>query len=173
MQGIGYAVFFAHGGAVDQLVGPSGLAGLELEHVVADQLAVVFVGGDHVDVGAFVGAPEGHGADNVVGFVAGNHQRGKPEGVTQLLQGLEGVDHQLRSLVAVGLVGRIHDVAEGASRRIEGHGQMGRMLTFNQFQDVFRETIEDGHVGAFRVDHRPSQEGVVHLEDKGVPVDEE
>ena len=49
---------------------------------------------------------------------------------------------------------------------------MGRFLTVDEFQKVFRESEEYGHVRTLGIDHRPSCESIVHLEDQGVAVNE-
>ena len=59
---------------------------------------------------------------------------------------------------------------ECLSRRVEGHGQMGGLLLFRQFKDVFCESEENGHVRSFGINHGMPHEGIVHLEYQGVSV---
>ena len=62
---------------------------------------------------------------------------------------------------------------ECASRRVEGHCKMGRLLLFYELEYVFRESEKYGHVRTLGVDHGMSKEGVVHLEDERVSVYQE
>ena len=166
------APFLADGRAVDDLVVPAGLPGLVLENVLRDELAVVLVGRDHVHVHPFPRAAEGHRTDHVVGLEPLDHQHGDVHRLHQLREGLQRVDDELRGGRARPLVLGVQLVAEGAARRVEGHRQMRGLLPLHHLQQVLRKAVQDGHVRPLRVDHRPSQEGVVHLEDERVSVNE-
>ena len=155
-----------------QLVLSPALARTQLEDAGADQLAVILVRGDHVDLEPLAGEAPGRGADHVVGLEAGNHQHRDIQRLDDLRQGLQRLDHQRGRLAAVGLVGRIHLVAEGAARRVETDRDMGRVLPVDEFEQVFRESEQDGGIHPLRVDHGPSEEGVIHLEDERMAVDQ-
>ena len=166
------APFLADGRAVDDLVVPAGLPRLVLEHMLRDELAVVLVGRDHVHVHPFPRAAEGHRADHVIGLEPLDHQHGDVHRLHQLRKGFQRVDDKLRSRRACTLVFGVQLVAEGPARRVEGHRQVRGLLPLHHLQQVLREPVQDGHVRPLRVDHRPSQEGVVHLEDERVSVNE-
>ena len=91
-------------------------------------------------------------------------------GLTDLAKRLQGINHQLGSLLTGTLVLWIHLVSESASRRIECYGKMSRFFLFDKFEDIFGESEQDGHVGSFGIDHRMTQKGVIHLENQGVSV---
>ena len=61
-------------------------------------------------------------------------------------------------------------MSECASRRVESYSQMRRLFFFYEFEYVFGESEKDGHVRTFGIDHRMTQECVVHLEDQRVSV---
>ena len=61
---------------------------------------------------------------------------------------------------------------ERLGRRVEHHGQMGRLFPGDEFQQVFGEPVENGGILSLRIDHRPAQEGVVHPENEGMPVNQ-
>ena len=63
-------------------------------------------------------------------------------------------------------------MSESASRRVERYCKMGRLLLFDKFEDIFGEPEKYGCVHAFGVDHRMSQECIIHLEDQGVSVNQ-
>ena len=165
--------FLTEGGGVHQLVVRSALAGLELENVFPDELSVVFVGSNHIDVQIIGGQLRGCAAQDIIGLEAGNHHDGNVHGLDQLRKGLQRIDDELRGRGTRAFVGGVHFVAESAARRVERHGHVRRLLPFNEFQDVFRESEEDGHVRPLGIDHRPSQECVVHLEYQRMSVYEE
>ena len=172
LRGRGNAPFLRQLGRTDDLVVPAGLAGLVLQDVRGDQLAVILVRRHHVDpeTGGFCAA--GHGTDDVVGLETVLHQHRHPERMQQLRQRLQRIDDQLRRRRARTLVGRIHLIAERAAGRVEGHGEMRRLFAVDELQQIFSETEEDGSVHPLRVDHRPAEERVVHLEDERVSVNE-
>ena len=155
-----------------QLVLSPALARAQLEDAGADQLAVILVRRDHVDLEPLAGEAPGRGTDHVVGLEAGNHQHRDIQRLYDLRQGLQRLDHQRGRLAAVGLVGRIHLVAEGAARRVETDRDVGGMLPVDEFEQVFRESEQDGGVHPLGIDHRTPEEGVVHLEDERVAVDQ-
>ena len=164
------AVAGADLGDADDLVVTAGAARLVLPDMVGDQLSVVLVGSNHVDVHPLRGGPDGHRADHVVRLEARLHQDGDVHRPDDLGQGLQGVDDQLGRIRAVGLVGGIHFVAEGASRRVEGHGEMGGFLALDELEQILGESEQDRSVRPLGVDHRAPQKGVVHLEYEGVSV---
>ena len=170
LRGRGDAPFFAEGGAVHQFVVGPALAGLQLESVWADKLAVVLVGRYHVHVQAVRCELRGGRAQDVIGLEALDHEDGNVHALHQLREGLQGLDDQLGGRGARAFIGGIHLVAERASRRVEGHGDVRGLLPFDEFQQVFGESEEDGHVRPLGIDHRPSQERVVHFEHQRVPV---
>ena len=166
------APFLTDGRAVDDLVVTAGLPGLVLENVLRDELAVVLVGRDHIHVHPFPRAAEGHRTDHVVGLEPLDHQHRNIQRLHQFRERLQRVDDKLRGRRARTLVLGVQFVAEGAARRVERHRQVRGLLPLDHLQQVLRKAVQDGHVRPLRVDHRPSQEGVVHLEDERVSVNE-
>ena len=166
------APFLADGTAADDLVIPAGLPGLILENVLGNELAVVLVGRDHIHVHPFPGAAEGHRADDVVGLEPLDHQHGNVHRLHQFRERFQRVDDELRGRRARALVGRVQLVPERSARRVERYCEVRGLLPLHHFQQVFGEPEEDGHVRSLRVDHRPPQKGVVHLEDERMPVNE-
>ena len=59
---------------------------------------------------------------------------------------------------------------ECAARRIECYSQMTGLFLLDEFEDIFCESEQYGHVSSFGVDHWMSQECVIHLENERVPV---
>ena len=154
----------------DDFVIAAGTAGLVLPDMVGDQLTVILVRRHHIDIHALGRGFDGHRADHVVRLVVRYHQDRDVHRPAYLDQRIQGVDDELGRLGTVGLIGGVHAVAEGPARRVEGNGQMGRPFALDQFEQILRETEQDGGIQALRVDHRTPHEGVVHLEDKGVSV---
>ena len=64
-------------------------------------------------------------------------------------------------------------MSECASRRVECDCQMGGFFLLDEFEDIFCESEEDGHVCTLGVEYRMTQECVVHLEYQGVSVYQE
>ena len=157
----------------DRLVLRSALAGLDLEDMVGDELAQVLVGGDHVHVAVGRTPAAGHGAYHVVGLIAGHHQNGYAEGPDYLGQRLEGFLDDLGSSAAGGLVLRVCLVAEGLARGVEGYRYMSGLLAGYHLQQIAGKSEDDRGVLAPGVDHRATDEGVVHPEHQGVAVYEE
>ena len=173
LRGVRDPVLGAYRRGIQYLVVTSGLARLVLVHMGSHQLSVVLVRRDHVHVEALPCGAQGHGAYHVVGLEPRDHQDRDVHRPDYLRQGLEGVDDELRRVGTVGLVLRVHLVAESAARRVEGHGQVRGLLPLDEFEQVLGETEKYGGVHAFRVDHGPPQKGIVHLEDQRVAVDQE
>ena len=165
--------FFADFLHSENLVVGSRLPGPVLPDMRRDELSVVLVRSDHVDIQTFAGEADGGRTYDVVGLVSGNHQHGDVHGPDYLRQRFERVDDQLGRLRAVGLVLRVQSVAEGASGRIEAHGQVGRLLPVDQFQQIFGEAEEYRGVDTARIHDVSAEEGVIHLEDQRVSVNQE
>ena len=62
---------------------------------------------------------------------------------------------------------------ECASGRVEGDCKVSGFFLLDEFEKVFGESEEDGHVGPLGVEYRMPQECVVHLEYQGVSVYQE
>ena len=158
---------------VNKFVVASGLARFVLDYVRTDQLAIVFVRGYHVGFESLSLRPFCHRAYHVVRLIAFQHQDRKTHGLAQFAQRLKGVYHKLRGLASCALVFRVHFMSERTSRWVERYSEVGRFLPFDQFEDVFCESEEDGHVRTLGVDHRVAQECIVHLEYQGMSVYQE
>ena len=138
----------------------------------ADELPVVLVRGDHVHVQLVGRELRGGRAQDVIGLETLDAQDGDVHILDQLRQGLQGVYDQLRGRGTGAFVGGIHFVAERASRRVEGHRDVRGLLPFDEFQQVFGESVQDRHVSPLGVDHRPAEECVVHPENQRMPVNQ-
>ena len=170
MRRILYAPFLAHLRLSHHFSLGSALAGLVLEDVAGDQLAVVLVGRDHIYIHTGSGAAARHRANHVVGLEAVHHQHRNVQGLHYRRQRLQGVDYQLRSLAAVGLVGRVHRIAESPPRGVEADSEVRGPLLLNQFQKVFSEAEKYRSINPFGVHHRAPQKGIIHLEYERVAV---
>ena len=169
---IGDSVFPADGGLVDHFVLAPAFSGFDLKDMVCNQLTVILVRGHHVDIRSLGAVSAGDRTDDIVGLVAALHQDRDVQRLAELRQRFQRIDDQLGRLAPVGLVGRVHFVAEGSARRVEGHGQVGGLFPLNQFEEVFGESEQDGHVHSLGIDHRTARERVVHLEYQRMAVDE-
>ena len=172
LGGVVDAVMGADGGLVDDFLVSAALAGLVLENVVVDHLSQVLVGRDHIHVEAAAGKIAGYGADHVVGLEAGLHQHGDAEGVDDFGERFERGLHQFGRGGAGGFVFRVDFVPESPARRVEHHGQMRGLLAGDELEQILGEPEQDGRVLAFRVDHGPAQECVIHPENQRVAVDQ-
>ena len=164
------AIFGAYFRDTENLFVSSRLAGFVLPDMGIDQLPVILVGRDHIDIEALSLGAFGHGSDDIIGLEPRYHEGGDVEGVAEFGKRLQRVDDQLGRGRAVGLVFGVQLVAESAARGVEGHGYMGGLLAGDEFQQIFCKAIQDGHVLALGIDHRPGEERVIHLEDEGVSV---
>ena len=173
LQRAGDAVLGADGGFVHHLVVGSALAGLVLEDMVVDGLPEVLVGSHHIHVGIAACETGGEGAYHVVGLVAFFHHHRDAQGAGDLSQRLHGVDHELGSGRAVGLVLGVGLVAERLGVGVETYRHVSGMLLGEHLKQVFGEAEENGSILPLRIDHRPAEEGVEHPEDQGVAVYDE
>ena len=156
-------------GAEDFVVG-TGLAGSVLEDMLRHKLAVVLVGSDHVYVHIVRGEPDRSRANGIVGLEAGHHEHGNPHCRDYFAERVKRIYHELGSLSPVCLVGRVEFVAERPAGRIETHSHMRRPLAFQHLEEILDESEQYGHVLPSGIDHRPAQEGIVHLENQRVAV---
>ena len=101
--------------------------------MVADKLTVILVRSHHIHVQFRPSEFLRYRAYHIVRLESGFHQHAQSQCFAYADEGLERVNHQLRSLGTVGLVFGVHLVAEGSSRRVEGHRDMGRFLPVNEF----------------------------------------
>ena len=92
------------------------------------QLSVILVRGYHVNGGVLIPFPFGDGSDDVIRLESLHHENRDPEGAHEFRKRLQGVDHKLRCGASCRLVFRVHLVSESASRRVESHGEMRRLL---------------------------------------------
>ena len=166
-----YSVLGADLGRAEDFVRAAGLSGLDLEDMFCHELAVILVGGYHIHFGFRAGKFFGDCSHNVIGLEARQHQHGNFHGPAKLGKGFEGIYHELRSLGPVGLILRIHIVAECSSGRVEGHGKMSGLLPGNHLHKILGKAVKYRHVGPLGVNHRPLGKGIIHPENKGVSVD--
>ena len=181
---------FDAGWVEDQVV----LGGVEDADVLVDELHHVLVGGDDVDVVSLLGEAAGEGADDVVGFVAGEVEDGNVEG----FEGAADVGLLLgevwRSFGAGGLVagvvdlfkllgldvelldglhlGRFFVAVHGGSALVDG-GEVVRLEVLPQLVDHIDEDVGGGGGNAGARGHGArALHGVVGAEDEGHAVEE-
>lgn len=171
---IGDAVVLAHFVQPDDVDPFAPLRGFVHADVLFDQLAVVFVGGDHEYVVlAAAGGFVGQGADHVIGFITGHLQNGDPHGLQNRFDVRHGGDDIFRRGIAVGFIEGVEVAPEGASRRVESDAEVFRLLADDQFVEEFGEAENGGGVQPLCIAHGPVDKGVVETEDQGVGVDQE
>ena len=140
-------------------------------YVIGNQLSVILVGSVHVDIHALFGGFFRNAPYYVVRFEAGLHEYGNVEVPHYFYEGVQCGFYQFRGFASVGFVIFISLVPECFCRRVESYGEMGRLFFPDQFQYGFRKSENNGSVFAFGIDHRPFQEGIVHLENQRMSVD--
>ena len=144
------------------------VARTEDKHILPDQLAIVFVGSEHIDgdvgFGVFTGISrelQRQRAYHVVGFVAVDLQDGNAIGPQYVFYNRYAHADVFRRLFALCLVGRVGLVAERRTVGVEGHADVRRLLFFQHFVQRVAETHDGRCVLAFRVDTRVFDECVV------------
>ena len=156
-----------------QLVLSPALARLDLQDVRRDQLSVILVRRHHIHLETFPLETLRRRADHVVRLVARQHQHRDVQRFHDPRQRLQRLHHQRGRLPAVRLVLRIQFVPESTPRRVKTHRDVRRPLPVDQFQQILRETEENGRIHPLGIDHRPPQEGIIHLEYQRMAVYEE
>ena len=103
------------------------------------QLAVVLVGGHHIDLKTLYLGVLGQGAHHVVGLIAVHLHNGHAEGLEDALDIGHGVDDIVGRGFAVGLVLLKLGVAESGRTRVKRHGDVGRLLVLHQLVEHIGE----------------------------------
>src|SRR5574344_1761208 len=137
-----------------------------------DKLAVILVRCHHVDVKPFAGEASGRRTYHIVGFKPHDHEYRDVHGLDYCRQRLERVYHQLRGFSAVGLVLRIHFIAESSSGRVKAHSDMCRLLPLDYIEKIFCESEKYSSIHSRGIDHGPSEECIVHFKNQSVTIDQ-
>ena len=85
----------------------------------------------------------------------------------------QGEGNVFRLGIPIGFVFRVPVVPERAAGQIEGDGEVGGVLIFDQIHDRAHETRDGAGVPAFGVDEWTGDECVVCPVNEGVPVEKE
>ncbi len=145
-----------------------------LEHVLADELAIVLIGCHHVGGETLGGGPAGQSADNVVGFVSWYLHHGNPVGFQNTLYVWDGQCYVLRLFVAAGLVFGISVVAECAAvSGVEAHGHVPRVFLSQNVVESVHEAEYGRSVQSCGCCSGRPHHGVVCAVDQCVCVEEE
>ena len=155
---------------IDAVAHPAGLVHID---VLLHQLAVVFVGGNHVHLEPFAGGLLGEGTDHVVRLVVVDHDDRNIEALKDLVDVREGHADVLRLFLAVGFVIGRDLVAEGRPTGVENDGQVGGRLVFHQVPQRPRKAKHSRGIDPLGVDHRPVDEGKVRTVHQRVTVEKE
>ena len=91
------------------------------ENVFRHQLAVVFIGGNHVHGVAFFFCLFGQGANHVIGFITLHHHDGDVHGFNNFFDPGNRYADVLGLLFAVGLVGFVHVVPKRGAMWVKSH----------------------------------------------------
>ena len=139
-------------------------------HARPHQLAIVFVGGNHIHIVALGCRPMGHSADDIVGLIAGLLQDGDVVGFDDFFNHRHRGPNVFGRGVALCLVFGIGFVAKGRPGGVEGHGdEIGRMFGKNVFERVDK-TKNGRSVFAARVDARRTYQGIIGSIDEGISI---
>ena len=138
-----------------------------------DQLAEVFVGGDHDDLVESLGlGPMGGGANHIIGFIAFACDDGDVEGgddATDVGQPhLYGFGHGF----AIGFVFLVHLVAESGFLQVESHSHVCRLQFLDEVVERGGETQHSRGVDALGISAVGAAEGVVGAIDHRHAVEE-
>ena len=140
------AIFRTYLFGIDDFIVASSLAWLELTDVVRYELAVILIRSHHEYLEALFPASFGHGADHVIRFESLYHQDRESHRLAKFAERFERIYYELRSLISGSFVFRIHFMSECSPRRIKGDCQMCGLFLVNEFEYVFCESEQDGHV---------------------------
>ena len=147
------------------------MSGTELEDVLAHQLSVVLVGGEHICFDAGNARFHRKSADDVVSLKAIDLQTWDVPRLEQLLDDGHRAFDVLGSLLALRLILRESFVAEGLPV-VESHADVSGVLLV----DDFLERVHKPHYGrcvqAFRVDAWVLDECVVGAIDERIGIEE-
>lgn len=113
--------------------------------------------------------------DQVVGLIPFHVERGHIEGLSRFTDQRELRDKVFRGFIAVSLIFRVDFIAEILTLGIKDHGDIGRMIIAQHFQQHIGEAVNRadfepfgvGHAGLAAIGHR-----IIGAEDKAGAVDE-
>ena len=170
--GVVDAVLLADGLAADDLDAPLSAPLLVDAAVVAHELPVILVGGDHVDVVTRLDALLREGSDHVVGLVARDLEDRNAHRLEHPFDIGNRQEDVLGRFGTVRLVFRKDVAAETAALGVEGHPQQVGPFAF---LDVAQELHEPEHhrgIHPRAVAHGASQKSIVILENQRIGVDQ-
>ena len=147
------------------------MSGTELENVLAHQLSVVLVGGEHIGFDAGNARFHRKSADNVIGLEAVDLQTGNVPRLKQLLDDGHRAFDVLGCLLALRLILRECFVAEGLPV-VESYADVSGVLLVDDFLERVHKPHHGRCVQAFRVDAWVLDECVVSAIDERIGIEE-
>lgn len=138
-----------------------------------NELREILVRSDHVGLEAVRLRAFHESPDDIVRLEAVDFQHGNAEGAAEVLDVRDGGGEFLRHLVALGLVGRVFDVAGRGCGGVESHADVRGELLFEDGKEGVDEAVEGGGVDAFGVADGILDKGKVCPVDQGHAVEEE
>ena len=147
------------------------MSGTELENVLAHQLSVVLVGGEHIGFDAGNARFHRKSADDVIGLKAIDLQTGDVPRLEQLLDDGHRAFDVLGCLLALRLILRESFVAERLPV-VESHADVSGVLLVDDFLERVHKPHHGRCVQAFRVDAWVLDECVVGAIDERIGIEE-
>ena len=140
------------------------------EDVFRNQLAVVFIWGNHVHSVTFGFGLFGQSSNNVIRFVALYHNNGDVHAPHNFFNPGDGNTDVLRLFFAVGFIWLVHMMPKSRAMWIKGYGNMGRFFVAHQIPQLIYKTVDGGGVDSFGVDKRAGDEGEMCAVDQRMSV---
>lgn len=150
--------FFADCGGIEDFGVIAAAAGAIHRNSIRDELAEVFIGGDHEDFLETVGfGAMCKGSDDIVSLVAIEADCGDAECFGDAVEVGEGLGEFFGHSLAVGLVFRMDAVPLSGCGGIEDEGEVGGLLFGDEFDKGGGKAIDGGGIEAFG-----GRDGVAH-----------
>ena len=141
--------------------------------VGGDQLTEVLVAGDHIGEESLLLGLMRECADHVVGLIALDLKDGDVVGLQDAFDVGDGHEDALGGLLAVGLVGLVILVPEGAAGWVKAHGDVGGALALEQVLKGVDKAKHGRGVDAGRRDARAAYHGIECPEDERIGVEQQ
>ena len=125
------------------------------------QLCIVLVGGDHVHFESGLTPLHGQCAYHIVGLVARHFENGYVVGAYDVLDNGHGPLYVFGRCLALGFVGGVGFVAEGATGGVEGNADEIGLFGVQYIVECVDKTIHGRGVLAFGVDARRAYQCIV------------
>ena len=142
-------------------------------HPIAHQLAIVLVGGDHIDLTACLGSVNAERADDIIRLIVEDFDGGDAVGLQQLPNERYGYAYPLGSFFSLRLVLGIFPMPECSPRRVEDDGDLIGVLLPQQIFEHEHEAEDGAGIAPLGIDPRGLDEGIVSSIDQGISIEEE